>query len=248
MPVIGRLFSHTRDNTTKTEIVLLITPRLVRTLARPDVRAAEFAAGTEVLERRARGVSPAAAAAGCAAGRRRRRRPAAPPKPAEPARDQVPFGGVKPAAAKMKGFTLIELVIAVAIVAILASAALPLNELVVQRAKEQDLRRALREIRAAIDAYKQASDEGRIVQARRRVGLSRSGSRTWSKASRTRRARSASASTSCAACPSGPVRRAVGQAQLREPAGRRRREGEDVFDVYTLAPGKGINGRPYRDW
>ena len=43
------------------------------------------------------------------------------------------------------GFTLIELVIAVAIVAILASAALPLNELVVQRAKEQDLRRALRD-------------------------------------------------------------------------------------------------------
>ena len=65
------------------------------------------------------------------------------------------------------GFTLIELVIAVAIVAVLASAALPLNELVVQRAKEQDLRRALRDIRTAIDAYKQASDDGRI---QKRVG------------------------------------------------------------------------------
>jgi general secretion pathway protein D len=47
LPVIGRLFSQTRDNITKTEIVLLITPRLVRTLARPEVRAIEFAAGTE---------------------------------------------------------------------------------------------------------------------------------------------------------------------------------------------------------
>ena len=65
---------------------------------------------------------------------------------------------------KVKGFTLIELVVAVAIVGILAAAALPLNELVVQRAKEQDLRRALRDIRTAIDAHKQASDEGRIVK------------------------------------------------------------------------------------
>jgi general secretion pathway protein D len=47
MPVVGRLFSATRDSAAKTEIVLLITPRLVRTLARPDARTIEFAAGTE---------------------------------------------------------------------------------------------------------------------------------------------------------------------------------------------------------
>jgi general secretion pathway protein D len=46
-PVVGRLFSSTRDATGKSEIVLLITPRLVRTLARPDARTLEFAAGTE---------------------------------------------------------------------------------------------------------------------------------------------------------------------------------------------------------
>jgi general secretion pathway protein D len=46
-PVVGRLFSATNDRTEKSEIVLLITPRLVRTLARPDVRTLEFAAGTE---------------------------------------------------------------------------------------------------------------------------------------------------------------------------------------------------------
>ena len=47
LPVVGRLFSATKDTTGKNEIVLLITPRLVRTLARPDARTIEFAAGTE---------------------------------------------------------------------------------------------------------------------------------------------------------------------------------------------------------
>jgi general secretion pathway protein D len=47
LPVAGRLFSLTRDNNLRTEIVLLITPRLMRTLARPDASVLEFAAGTD---------------------------------------------------------------------------------------------------------------------------------------------------------------------------------------------------------
>src|SRR6266480_6024610 len=46
-PVLGRLFSSTSDTITKTEIVLLITPKLMRTIVRPDARTVEFAAGTE---------------------------------------------------------------------------------------------------------------------------------------------------------------------------------------------------------
>jgi general secretion pathway protein G len=148
----------------------------------------------------------------------------------------------------MKGFTLIELVIAVAIVAILASAALPLNELVVQRAKEQDLRRALREIRAAIDAYKQASDDGRIVK---RVGESGYPLRLEDLVQGVEDQRSPKRERIyfVRRLPRDPLTE-DGKWGLRSYASppEEPKDGEDVFDVYTLAPGKGINGRPYKDW
>jgi general secretion pathway protein D len=91
LPVLGRLFSHERDNQTKTEIVLLITPRLVRTLARPDARSTEFAAGTEASTGSPAGAVPFVLP------------PQPQPQPQQPApakppsgAEQVPFGGVKP--------------------------------------------------------------------------------------------------------------------------------------------------------
>ena len=146
----------------------------------------------------------------------------------------------------MKGFTLIELVIAVAIVAVLASAALPLNELVVQRAKEQDLRRALREIRTAIDAYKQAADDGRIVKRVGESGFPRrledlvEGIEDQNNPKRERM-------YFLRRLPPDPFGEPWGKRSYASPP-EDPKAGEDVFDVYTLAPGKGINGRPYRDW
>ncbi|MSO19333.1 MAG: type II secretion system protein [Acidobacteria bacterium] len=61
-----------------------------------------------------------------------------------------------------RGFTLIELVVATAILAILSMVALPLARVQLRRAQEKELRIALREIRTAIDNYKKAADQGRI--------------------------------------------------------------------------------------
>lgn len=68
----------------------------------------------------------------------------------------------QPPRRKQSGMTLLELVIACSIMLILASAAMPIARFTVKRQKEAELRRELREMRDAIDRYKDAADKGRI--------------------------------------------------------------------------------------
>jgi general secretion pathway protein G len=147
-----------------------------------------------------------------------------------------------------RGFTLIELLITIAIVAILASAARPLSELNVKRAKELELRRALREIREGLDAYRQAAEDGRIE---RRVGDAGYPKRLEDLVEGVddRRAANKQRIYFLRRLPRDPMT-PEGQWGLRSyssppdaPAA-----GDDVFDVYTLSTGTGINGRPYREW
>lgn len=147
----------------------------------------------------------------------------------------------------MKGFTLIELVITVAILGLLASVALPLAEVSVQRAKEQELRRSLRDIRDAIDAYKRASDEGVIDKALNKSGYP----------------------PSLAVLVEGAVdrkdpkggrihflRRVPHDPVSGEPWGLRSyaspadtpQSGDDVYDVHSKSAHAGLNGVPYREW
>jgi len=156
--------------------------------------------------------------------------------------------------ARAAGFTLIELVITVAIISILASVALPLSELVVQRSKEQDLRRSLREIREAIDTYKQASDDGRI---QKRVGESGYPRRLDDlvKGVEDQKNPKKEKIYFLRRLPRDPLNSDPGLA-ADETWGKRSyasppddpKDGDDVFDVYTRAAGTGINGRPYREW
>jgi len=153
-----------------------------------------------------------------------------------------------------KGFTLIELVITVAIVAVLASVALPLNELVVERGKEAELRRSLRDIREAIDAYKQAFDEGRMVK---RPGDSGYPKRLEDlvqgledqkdpKKSRIYFLRRIPRDP-FADDPNVSPADSWGKRSYASPPDDPR-EGDDVFDVFTRSTLVGINGRPLREW
>jgi len=152
------------------------------------------------------------------------------------------------------GFTLIELVITLAIVALLASVAFPLTDLVVQRSKEHELRRSLREIREGIDAYKQAWDEGRIQKRTGESGYPRKledlvegveDIRTPKKERIyfMRRLPRDPLSSDSTLSPAESWGKRSYASPPDEP-----KEGEDVFDVYTRSSGTGINGRPYREW
>ena len=154
----------------------------------------------------------------------------------------------------LAGFTLVELVITLAILGLLASVAFPLTELVVQRAKEQELRRALREVRDGLDAYKQAWDEGRILK---RVGESGYPKKLEDLVDGVVDVRSPKKERiyflrriprdPMSSDPTLTAAESWGKRSYASPPDEPK-EGEDVFDVFTRSGGVGLNGRPYREW
>jgi len=147
----------------------------------------------------------------------------------------------------MKGFTLIEMVIAAAIVALLATVALPLAEVTVQRNKEQDLRRSLREVRSAIDAYKRANDEGRIERKVDRSGFPPSLEVLVEGVKDAKSPRDEKIFF-LRRVPRDPLTGEKWGVRSYASAADSPRAGDDVYDVFTRSSAVGLNGVPYKEW
>jgi general secretion pathway protein G len=148
---------------------------------------------------------------------------------------------------KARGFTLIELVVTVAIVALLSSVALPLAEVSYQRSKERDLRQALRDLRGGIDAYKRAFDEGRIPREIDKTGypptlqalvegVTDAANPKGAKIYFLRR------------IPADPITGEEWGLRSYDSAYEEPKAGKDVYDVFSQSDAVGLNGVKYREW
>lgn len=152
-----------------------------------------------------------------------------------------------------RGFTIVELVVTVAILGLLAAMAAPLTETVMRRAREQELKAALVEIRNAIDAYKDAADGGRVTKAAGESGYPASldvlvngvvdrQSAGGAKLYFLRRI------PRDPFAPAGvPAGETWGLRSFDSPPDAPR-AGKDVFDVRSLSEGRGLDGTPYGEW
>lgn len=150
------------------------------------------------------------------------------------------------------GYTFVELLVVVTLLAILTAAAMPLVRVSVRRQKEAELRYSLREVRTAIDRYKDAVDRGLIGGTNVRLGsegyppdlntlvegVARANDASGTKLKFLRR------------IPLDPIMNSTdwGLRSYQDSPDASSWGGQNVFDIYSKAPGKGLDGTPYRTW
>lgn len=148
---------------------------------------------------------------------------------------------------KARGFTLVELLIVVAIVALLASVAAPLAELSYQRGKEQELRTALREMREAIDAYKRAADDGKIEKSADSSGYPPS-LKTLVEGVPDKSTPEKSTLYFLRRIPRDPISGEDWGLRAYASPANDPQPGKDVYDVYSKSEEIGLNKVPYKEW
>ena len=153
---------------------------------------------------------------------------------------------------KSDGYSFVELIIVTTIILILASAVQPLVRVTIQRQKESELRRVLREMRDAIDKFKDAADAQLIPTTELRAGsegyppsletlvdgVSVANDATGRKLKFLRRV------------PIDPMTGTDewGMRAYQDKPDSTRWGGQNVFDVYSLSEGTALNGTKYKDW
>ena len=163
-----------------------------------------------------------------------------------------PSGGSRIGGAGQAGYSLIELLAVTVVLLVLASAVMPLAKVTVQRAREAELRRSLRDIRTAIDRYKDAADLQQIAATDLKAGaegypptlevlvegVRANGDASGRKLKFLRR------------IPFDPMTRSQewGMRSYQDDADSTSWGGQNVYDVYTKSGGLALDGSKYVDW
>jgi general secretion pathway protein G len=151
-----------------------------------------------------------------------------------------------PSAKPQRGFTLMELIVAAAIMSILTMMALPLARITIQREKEKELRRALWDMRDAIDRYKDAADRNMFQTKLDSQGyppdleeLVKGVEAQGGKKIRFLRS-----------IPVDPMTKSKewGLRSMQDDPDSDSFGGQSVFDVYTKSTGVALDGTKYKDW
>jgi len=151
-----------------------------------------------------------------------------------------------------EGYTFIELVIVSAMLLILASGVLPLAKVTIQRQREVELRRALREMRTAIDRYKDAVDQGMIGAIDIKAGSEGYPPDLETLVEGVTAANDASGRKLkfLRRIPIDPMTKTAdwGMRSYQDDTNATSWGGQNVYDVFTKHEGTGLDGTKYRDW
>jgi general secretion pathway protein G len=151
-----------------------------------------------------------------------------------------------------RGFSFVEVLVVITLLMIMASAAMPLARVTHQRQKEAELRRALREMRTAIDKFKDAVDNGLIAQTELRPGSEGYPPDLDTLVEGVPAANDASGRKLkfLRRIPTDPMTNSTewGKRSYQDRADSTSWGGQSVYDVYSTSTATGLDGSKYKDW